>query len=263
MTYKLTDFENDYSEEEDYIGREDELAFAHTLSSAYGGNAEYMRVLGDIYSSNGHGVKQDFGKAVYWYEKGAAAGDLPSALRLADLYYGCDKVERDFNKAFVLYDKAKEGGSAHALSRLGQMYLNGWGTEKDQAQARSLLQRAAEQGDREACYEYAHLIREEDGEKSAEYLQKAAAQSYGKAAWELAQGLLGQESADVKALMRYLTAAAYGGYAEAAFTVAEYYMNGVRVGKNLNYAKSYYLLAAELGDERAVNALEKYFGIKN
>lgn len=266
MSYKFDDFKSDYSEVEDYIGREDELAFMHSLCSAFGGDMESMRVLGDIYSSSGYGVKTDFDKAVFWYGKAVNVGDISSALRLADIYYCYENkgVPNDYEKALALYKTAADGGITLAISRLGQMYLYGMGCEKDSEKARPLLERAAKEGEREACCEYAHILKDEGAQGWFDYLKKSADNSYGKACWEIIQSRA-DELTDRQFLM-YLVYAANDfskGYnpVEAQLMAADCFMYGKRVTKSENSAKSYYLYAAELGSEEAKQALKKHFNI--
>ncbi|MDE7379925.1 MAG: hypothetical protein K2N14_02630, partial [Clostridia bacterium] len=186
MDYKFDDFKDDYDEDEDYIDREDELAFMHSLCSAFNGDVASMRVLGDIYSSSGHGVVKDYNKAAYWYKRAADCGDNNCLLCLADIYFdGGDDFPKDYDKAFSLYELAEEEGSIRGAARLGIMYLYGMGCDKDFKAARKLLERAAKENDREACCEYALILKAEGAEDWFEYLEKSARQSYGKACWEI------------------------------------------------------------------------------
>lgn len=209
MNYKYEDFLHDYDGEEDYFGREDELAFVYTLDKAYSGDVEYMRVLGDIYSSRGYGVKTDYGKAIFWYGKAGDCGDNNSVVRLADLLSRCDKVPKDYERAFLLYELAAEEGGELAAARLGAMYYYGYGCERDVDEARKWLKIGAESGEREACYLYAHILKDEGADGWKNFLFKSASQSYGKAAWELACELLADENADKKLVKMYLNIAAY------------------------------------------------------
>lgn len=266
MSYKFDDFKNDYTEDEDYLGREDELAFMHSLCSAFGGDTESMRVLGDIYSSNGHGVKTDFEKAAFWYGRAVDAGDVCAALRLADIYYCYENkgLPNDYERAFALYRTAADGGVTLAISRLGQMYLYGVGCEKNLKKARPLLEKAAKEGEREACYEYAHILKDEGAEGCYGYLKKSADNSYGKACMEILQNY--SDGLEEKQYILYLVQAANDrskGYdpVEAQLAAAECFMHGKRVKKSESSARSYYLYAAELGSEEAKQALKKYFNI--
>lgn len=123
MEYKFDDFKHDYSKEEDYIDQEDELAFMYSLTTAFGGNVESMKVLGDCYSRSGYGVKKDCKKAAFWYEKAVEHGDMYSAFCLAELYYNGNGVAQDKKKALSLYKFAAEKGSVGAKEAL-KTYFN-------------------------------------------------------------------------------------------------------------------------------------------
>ena len=250
--YTLSDFQDDFSEEENYFDDEDELSFIHSLTRAFDGDEEYVRLMGQIYSSRGYGVKVDCAKAAFWYRRGAESGDLISVVRLADLYceYEKDGFPKDLEKAFKLYEFAAKEGDIHSSARAGIMYAHGLGCKADMAIARKYLASAAAENDREACYEYARILRGEGADGWEEYLKRSAYMSYGKASLEVVK-LFGDELDDVKYIL-YLTHAANDysfGYdpAEAQITLAQSYLNGTRTKKNLKAAESYYKLAAERG----------------
>lgn len=180
MGYTYDDFKDDYDEKEDYIDREDELAFLYSLSSAMRGNTESMRTLGDVYSNAGCGVKVDYGKALYWYERAAACGDACAAWHAADLYSLSEEIPHDYEKAFALYKIAAKNGGAYASARLGTFYTYGTGTEKDEARGRELLKYAAEQGERIGEYEYALILFSEDADedKWLDFMEKSAKSGY-------------------------------------------------------------------------------------
>lgn len=207
--FSRSDFENDFIAEEDYFDGEGEDAFLYTLNFAYGGSAESMRVLGDVYSMRGHGVKVDFEKAIFWYQRAVDRGDKCATLRLAEILYCTDGAPKNYERAFELYKLSADGGVTLAVSRLGKMYLYGHGAPKDFGKARGLIKQAAEEGEREACYEYAHILKNEGADGWRDYLKKAANQSWGKAAWELYNILLEEGGTDKRQLFMCLNTAYY------------------------------------------------------
>ncbi len=261
MDYTISDFVNDYDAEEDYIDREDELAFAHTLNCAANGDVQSMRLLGEIYSSHGYGVKNDLNKAIFWYGKASDAGDIPSKTSLCRLL--CEGEEpRDYARAFKLCIEAvqSDDSCSYALSRLGYFYAHGLGVEKNEAKAEEFTARAALQGEREACYEYAQILKAKGAAEWTDYLKKSADQSYGKAAWEMADILLtrGDEGQDRRIII-YLTQAAYADIVEAAEKLAWFYFEGKHATKNLKLAENFFKLAASLGSEEGKLAMQVYF----
>lgn len=264
--YAFDDFKNDFCEEENYFDDEDELSFAYTLSKAFSGDMEYINLLGQIYSSRGYGVKVDCFKAAFWYNRALKAGDTLAAARLADLY--CEKERdgfpADLLKAFKFYEVAANAGDVYSSARLGIMYAHGLGCAADKAKARKFIAFAAEKNDREACYEYAHILREEGADNWAEYLKSSAYMSYGKACIEVVK-LFGDGLEDMKYIL-YLTHAANDysfGYdpTEAQLKLAFCFLNGEHTHKNLKYAESCFTDAAEGGSIEAKEALKKYFNI--
>lgn len=204
-----SDFEHDFIEDEQYMEAEGEDSFLYALYSAFGGSVENMSVLGIIYSSCGHGVKVDYDKAIFWYQRAVDGGDMPSAWRLADIFYRRAGAPKDFKRAFALYKLASDNGFFVATAQLGLMYLNGDGTKKDLVKARELLKVAADAGDRDACFAYSHILKEEGAEGWREYLKMAANQSLGKATWEYYNLLVSEGCADIGMLKKYLVITYY------------------------------------------------------
>ncbi len=268
MSYKYEDFLHDYDDDEDYIGLEDELAFVHSLDRAFAGDTEYMRVLADVYSSNGHGVKLDYNKAIFWLEKLVECGKIFAAVRLGDMYLEYDKegVPNDFDKSFEYYKIAAKKGNAKAIARLGVMFLYGIGPEKDCGLARELLERAAEEGDGEGCYYFARILKEEGADDWFDYLKRAAEKSNGKACWELAK-YFAATLTDNRFLISLACAASYYSFdfdpTYAQLRLADCFMVGYRMRKSASSAKSYYKMAAEGGSQEAKEKLKKYFNIES
>ena len=99
-----------------------------------------MNTMGDLYRTlNGVG---DYEKAMYWYQKGAEAGNADAMNNLAYVYmkYG------DFEQGMYWYQKSAEAGNIDAMNSLGDMYY--WGGEegipKDREMAAYWYQKAEE-----------------------------------------------------------------------------------------------------------------------
>ncbi|MDX4012353.1 aldehyde dehydrogenase family protein [Aliarcobacter skirrowii] len=71
-------------------------------------------------------VKQDYIKAVYWYEKSDIS--IESSQNLGDMYYYGTGVKQDYKKAIETYKKVD---SCHNYYNLGIMYYKGEGTKVD------------------------------------------------------------------------------------------------------------------------------------
>lgn len=265
MNYGRSDFENDYSEEEDYDGREGEDAFMYTLLDALDGDTHNMRVLGDIYSDCGHGVKTDYDKALFWYEKAAENGDRYSQWRMGDML-SLRMEKRDIPRALYWYEKAAAQGVAYAAGRAGTLLLSGKETDVgEKERAEKLIAFAAGEGDRASQY-LLYRLKKERGEEKRELLVKAADGGHGKAAFELAFRLMEEGCADGGRIIYYLIKAANDVYdigrdekLKAQLTLAECYLNGKYVKPNAELAKYYFALAAEGGSEQAAAALREKF----
>lgn len=91
-------------------------------------------VLGDMYRL-GHGVGQDYSKAVEWYKKAAEQGYADAQYNLGVMYRDGNGVRQDYSKAVEWYKKAAEQGVAQAQCNLGSMYYNGNGVRQDYSKA--------------------------------------------------------------------------------------------------------------------------------
>ena len=120
--------------------------------------------LGILYSK-GKGVKQDYEKAVYWYEKSAKQGNEYAQYNLACLYNNGDGVKQDLQKAKEWYEKAANQGNAEAQLNLGALYYYGQGIEQDYKKAFILFEQSANKGYKIAQFDLATMYYEGKGVK--------------------------------------------------------------------------------------------------
>ena len=108
------------------------------------------------------GVKQDYAKAVYWFEKAISTGSTEpnTQFELGKCYENGWGTTQDYRKAFVLFEKAANAGYMYAQNTLGWMYQNGYGTSQDYNLALYWYEKAGENG-LEQGKENAQYIREE------------------------------------------------------------------------------------------------------
>ena len=71
---------------------------------------------------NGQGVKQDYFKAVEWYQKAAEQGLAHAQYNLGVMYEEGRGVKQDYIKAVEWWQKAAEQGHSYAQNNLGNMY---------------------------------------------------------------------------------------------------------------------------------------------
>lgn len=110
-----------------------------------GNSSTAMNNVGFIYYT-----RKDYSQAKYWFEKATAKGSAVGTFSLAYIYeYGLG-VELDINKAIELYEKSANGGYVNAMFNLGLIYLNGTKTKGDPTKSKFWFRKAAEMGDAEA-----------------------------------------------------------------------------------------------------------------
>lgn len=199
----------------------------------------------------GIGVPEDPAKAARWYEKAASQKHAPSQFRLGEMYEQGRGVPRNPKQASKWYRRASRGGHAAAAAALGQVEYRrfaeearSWGAAAEPEAAEpgpveptpveptagpapaapaaagsvAALRERAEQGDPEAQFELGRL--HAAGSGVALNMETAAS-------WYLA--------------------AARGGHAVAAYTVAFQYYRGRGVKQDLVEAYRWFDVAAERG----------------
>ena len=94
------------------------------------GNASAQYHLGVMYD-DGHGVPQDYNKAIKWYGKAADQGNASAQCNLGSMYVKGHGVPQDYNKASMWYEMAAGKGNAKAMFNIGEMYASGKGVPQD------------------------------------------------------------------------------------------------------------------------------------
>jgi TPR repeat protein len=117
-----------------------------------------MAVLSRVYEE-GWGVDRDPKLAREWLIKAAQAGDLPSAVKVAEIALGSSEAPGGFD-ARHWYGVAAEKGSEEAMVALGRLLLAGQAGPVDYANARRWFEEAAGKGNVEAMLSLAHIYRE-------------------------------------------------------------------------------------------------------
>ncbi|MCM1545747.1 MAG: sel1 repeat family protein [Clostridiales bacterium] len=246
--YNIDDFINDYSEEEDYFGREDELAFRYCLNAALNGDEEMTIVLGDIYSSNGYGVIRDGDKAAFWYKKAADGGSVRAMRNLGKLYYDGAILPQDSEEAFRYFKKASDGGDGFAAYCLGRCYYYGHGVFPSDHEAYLLFKRSEEfLNSKEALRdlkfpEHELVVRAQKGDEEAQC-------ALGDIAWDAYYRGLGM-SAYLLA-EKWYKSAAESGNTHALLRLGSLYSIGWGVGRDAEKSAEYYSRAFSCAKARA------------
>ena len=133
----------------------EEKAVAELKAWAHLGHAVAQNNLGRCYSF-GHGVAQDYKKAVEWFTKSAEQGDASAQYNLGFCYGEGHGVAQDYKKAVEWYTKSAEQGPAVAQNNLGICYDKGLGVAQDYKKAVEWYTKSAEQGEANAQCNLAH-----------------------------------------------------------------------------------------------------------
>ena len=168
--------------------------------------------------------------AARWYRAAADAGFAKAQNNLGALYDGGDGgLGVDHGAAAFWYEKAAAQGNASALNNLGILHEDGLvpghdGTGPDVAKAKELYARAATLGHAHALNNLGYLCTVSDQhEEAASHFRAASAK----------------------------------GHAEATHNLATLHENGLGVRRDLREAAALYLVAANAGEGKAVEALAR------
>ncbi len=162
--------------------------------NAKNGDGLSCYILGRSYDSGENGVKQNFEKALYWYNKGKELDDPRCIYGVGTCYYFGDGVKEDKNKAHELFVKAYQSllelieqeknipnRQAFSIFCLGAYYYFGFGDiEKNNNTAFKLIYDSAMKGHMAGIYDlganfyYNGVGIERDLEKSKFYLELAS-----------------------------------------------------------------------------------------
>jgi len=151
----------------------------------------------------------------------AAQGDASAQFEVASRLAEGKGTDQDLKEAADWYQRAASNGFAMAQFRLGTLYERGLGVKVDRQRAKVWYERAATQGNVKAMHNLAVL--------TASATPKA----------------------DYKAAVRWFSIAADHGLADSQYNLAVLYENGMGVGKDLQTAYKWLILAAKSGDKDA------------
>jgi localization factor PodJL len=151
----------------------------------------------------------------------AAKGDASAQFEVASRLAEGKGTDQDLKEASQWYQRAAAGGFAMAQFRLGTLYERGLGVKPDSARAQIWYERAATQGNVKAMHNLAVL---------------AASRN---------------PKGDYEGAAHWFNSAADYGLADSQYNLAVLYENGMGVGKDMQQAYKWLLLAAKQGDKDA------------
>jgi len=224
----------------------------------------------------GAGTKKDHQRAVQFYRKAAALGDVLSMYKLGIiLLNGTLNQDKNPREGLTWLKRAAAQADQtcpHALHELGLIY-EGKNPETngliipDPNYSQELYLKAAQYGYAPSqyklglCYEYGLLNLPVDSRRSIAWYSKAAEQGDPEAelalsGWYLTGADNVLKQSDKEAFL-WARKAANKGLAKAEYAVGYYYENGIGVKKDLEEAKRSYLSAASQNNKRALVRLKE------
>ncbi|MDJ0609149.1 MAG: SPOR domain-containing protein [Kiloniellales bacterium] len=124
------------------------------------GHAAAQYSIGKLFEQGEGPIKQDFGRAVRWYEA-AAKQDLPAAQNNLGLMYAKGRgVPQNVDRAMDLWFAAARQDYPWSQYNLGLAYFQGRGVDADQQEALAWFRRAADGGLADAQFIMGQLYRE-------------------------------------------------------------------------------------------------------
>jgi enhanced entry protein EnhC len=227
--------------------------------------------------------EKDLEKALYWFKKAAAAGDIQAQMYCAAAYmfglgtkknsdtarrYHIDAAkngnpiaqytlgtyflesrdQRNKKLGVIWLTKAAEQGDFHAQALLGEMYAQGKMVERDNAKAAELLVKAADQNSLSAMITLGEMaIKQNQLDVGRDWLTKATTGQDPRAEMALARLYIDPKSKlyDPKMAFMWTLHAAQNGYSEAQQALAFLYKEGKGVIANQQLAAQWEQRAKE------------------
>ena len=119
---------------------------------AFEGIAEAQHDLAAIYTAGHGGVKQNYERAAFWFEKASENGVANASYNLGVMFHQGLGMESSIDQAMKWYKKAAERGHPEAQYNLGIAYIEGIGVPYDPVVASNYFESAANSGVMEAAY---------------------------------------------------------------------------------------------------------------
>ena len=184
--------------------------------------------------SNGLGVAQNYTEAIEWYKKAAQQGDARAQCNLGICYENGNGVDKDLVQASYWYKMSSEQNNMTAQYNLGDCYYNGKGTKQNIKKAFNCFMEAAKQNHIEAQYMVGKILYFDLHELPVVYGD------------DVLQRRLGKKERYQKAVS-FFEKAAEKGHVQAQISLANCYIEGKGVEKNIQEAVRWLRKAKELG----------------
>ncbi|MBR5147612.1 MAG: sel1 repeat family protein [Bacteroidaceae bacterium] len=225
------------------------------IQRAEGGDCEMLYLLGEYYYT---GTKKDYRRALAYYLQAAEAGHLKAQKRASEMYMSGKKIGKDVDEASRWLVLAANQGDIDAQFQLGEYYSTS--RKHDYNRALMYYMQAAGGGNTSAMREIGNMylskkISRKSSEDAIEWIKLAAEQGDAEAQFQLSRHFYAME--DYKNWADFCQQAAEGGCIQAQLDAGLMHMHGIKTRKNTNEAVKWLTKAAEQGDEKAKEALER------
>lgn len=247
------------------MGQSDNIDILVIQEYAKEGSAEAQLLVG-YYYYEGKGVTQDYGQAVYWWNKAAEQGKADAQYNLGTCYYYGYGVTKNLAQAVYWFRKAAKNGNKNAQEYLPALEeeLRKQQPVEDNDYQKNIA--AAQQGDADAqnvigyCYSVGEGVAK-DHEQALYWWRKAAAKNHKVAqkniglAYQYGKGV----AQDYTQAFYWYQKAANQGLADAQNSLGVCYKNGYGVAQDFAQAAYWYQKAAEQGNIYAQYNLGNFY----
>ncbi len=197
--------------------------------------------LGNIYAG---GLHKDMNKAIMWYTKSANNGSITAQFNLGGRYFSGEGVTRDRTQAFKWFEKSAFQGNKYAELMLGSMYYSGSGVEDDRVKSYAWLSISSVKGKPNTFLNKVKQQLSKDQLAKGEELKT-----------ELLKKIIKPASPSKTNTSVCLSTWASKNNALSQYLLADMYMWGVGVKKDIAKATSLNLKSAKNGNVRSQTSL--------
>ncbi len=237
------------------VKRDNNKAYRYFLDAAKYKN-EYAEAYLGLFYEKGIAVRKNYEIAYQWYYKAAVKGNAFAQYSLGVLYSEGNGVNKDYNKAFIWFQKSAENDYVGAYYQLGRAYYNGLGVEKDEEKSFKWHKKAAENNLPDSQYAC-----EENLVSAYYWVEKAAENDYEDAYYIIGRSYLEGICVDInyKRAFHYLSKGYLALDTNCIESLAEMYLKGLYVKKDIYTAIELYNKAIEFGDKSVYFKLGKVY----
>ena len=231
------------------------------------GSASAADNLGVMYSK-GLSVKPNPKTAANYFLAAAKLreNEEPYAYAANVFLFGYWGVEINFDMARKYFKKGLKNGSAMAMNNLGEMYRLGQGVTIDYLKAISLYKKAIEKEDEVAMFNMSEFYRDglgvkKNANKEFEWMERSANSGFLPAYVDLSRmykNATGTNKDIIKSI-EWLKKGVEEELSSAIYEMSRRLYTGDEISQNIEEAKKLMQVAADAGDEKALEAIESNF----